>query len=452
MKPLLVLPLTLTILLVGLTDSARAVQTNEEQQLISVLQCASSPAEKDAACARLKHIGTDRSIPALVALLTDEQLSHSARYALESMASSKAGLALSEALGKTSGLTEVGIINSLAFRNEKRAVPALAKSLADKDTSVAAASAVALGQLGGTKALKALEKASSESVGPLHDAIADGWLRGATQLLAAGSRSKALGIFRALYEGESSDTYRTAAYRGMIQASGKAALRLMTTALLGSDTASQTAALQLVREVPGADATATFAGMLHRVDPPMQIALLEALNQRGDISAAPSIAVMDRSPSPEVRTAVVRALGNLGDATMVPILGVAATSTDAEEQSAARLALVQLRRGNPTEALLRLMPSAKPEVQAEFARALGARSDKSAVPRLTELARQGLGSAKKAALQALALLVDDPQVGLMVQFVRDAKSDGERADAAEATSAAKRRANSASPTAGAKSA
>ena len=75
-------------------------------------------------------------------------------------------------------------------------------------------------------------------------------------------------------------------------------------------------------------------------------------------------------------------------------------------------------------------------MQAEFARALGGRGDKTAVPRLVELARQESGSASKAALQALALLVEDSQVGMMVQFVVEAKTDTARADAAEALNSA----------------
>ena len=134
--------------------------------------------------------------------------------------------------------------------------------------------------------------------------------------------------------------------------------------------------------------------------------------------------------------AVINALGILGDDTMIPLLGVAAASTNAVEQTAARLALVQLHRGNPTETLLRLLPGAKPEVQAEFALALGNRGDQTAVPRLVELTREGAGSARKAALRALALLVEDKQLAAMVQFVTEAKTETERADAAEALNSA----------------
>ena len=296
MKHRLVLPLALTVLLLGLPDwPARpcpARSNSSSACCIRRVLCGERrrlrPAQK---------IGTDRSVPALAALLTDEQLSHSARYALESMPSKQAGQALIDALGKTSGLTKVGIINSLGMRGEKRAVPALAKALADKDDLVASAAATALGRIGGARALKALQQASAEPAGPVHDAVSDAWLRGANRLLAAGSRSKALAIFQALYEAEKSDTYRVAAYRGMILSSGKQALPLMTSAILGSDKASQTAALQLVREVNAPNATVTLSVLLHRVSAPVQVALLEGLAQRGDVSAASTIVVMDRSPS-----------------------------------------------------------------------------------------------------------------------------------------------------------
>jgi HEAT repeat protein len=436
MKRLLYLTVALGLLLPGRAFSAPAVGTNEEQQLIGVLQSNQSSREKDAACAQLKRIGTDQSIPALAALLADEQLSHSARYALESMPSAKAGQALTDALGKASGLTEAGIINSLGFRRETRAVPSLTKLLTNHDAQVAAAAATALGQIGGSKALKALQAATATSTGSVHDAVVDGCLRCANYLRAAGSRSKALAVFQQLYDTEKKDLVRIAAFRGMIQCSGGGAVRLMTGAIMGKDGASQTAALQLVREVPGSKATETFAALVRKVDPPVKVALIEGLTQRGDLSAAPVMVAMVTSASPEVRLAAINALGVLGDATTVPLLVVAAASSSGEEQKTARLALLELRRGNPTETLLRLLPAAKPEVQAEFARALGGRSDKAAVPKLVELAREGSGSASKAALQALVLLVDDSQVGLMVRFVVEARTDTARADAAEALNSA----------------
>ena len=55
-------------------------------------------------CRRLRTMGTARSVPALAALLTDEALSHMARFALGYMQAPEALAALRDALGKTSGL------------------------------------------------------------------------------------------------------------------------------------------------------------------------------------------------------------------------------------------------------------------------------------------------------------------------------------------------------------
>ena len=310
------------------------------------------------------------------------------------MPSAKAGQALIDAVGKTSGLTQVGLINSLGFRAEKRAVPALARLLTDQDAQVAAAAATALGQIGTSKALEVLQQTTSNSAGPVHTAVVDAWLRGANGLLAAGSPSKALPIFRVLYDTEKADVIRTAAYRGMSPSLPARGLPPMIHAILGQDGASQIAALQLVREVNAPNATRTFAVMLRKVEPPVQVALIEGLNQRGDVSAAPAIAAMVSSTSPEVRLAAIKALASWAMPRWFRCWASLPRCRTVKNRWPP-LALVELRRGNPTETLLRLLPDAKPEVQAEFARAFGDRGDKAAVPRLVELARHGSGSAGK---------------------------------------------------------
>ena len=120
----------LSALLLISASVARAADANEQDQ-IAILQSTASPHEKDAACLELKRIGTEQSVPALAALLTDEQLSHSARYALESMQAPEAGEALVAALPKTSGLLKVGIINSLAVRKDDAAIDAISGLLTD---------------------------------------------------------------------------------------------------------------------------------------------------------------------------------------------------------------------------------------------------------------------------------------------------------------------------------
>ena len=89
-------------------SDGRAGPTKSEQQLLGIFSSAASLQEKDAACAELKRIGTARSVPVLAGLLADPELSHSARYALESMPAPEAGLALLQALDRTIGTAQDG--------------------------------------------------------------------------------------------------------------------------------------------------------------------------------------------------------------------------------------------------------------------------------------------------------------------------------------------------------
>ena len=436
MKFLIVL---LTVGLFG-TQISLYAQTNtaaEEQSLIAILQSDQSPHDKDMACARLKHIGTEAAIPALAALLTDDQLSHSARYALEPMTSEKAGQALIDALPKTTGANRIGIIDSLGERGDKRAVTPLTSLLADTDTTTAAAAAEALGKIGGQEAQHTLDTALNKATGPVHDAVVDALLQCAT---AAHDRAE----FEKLFKNAKSDSIRIAAYRGIIETSdGREALKLVTKGAVSSDSAIQTAALQLAREVQAPGATAALAKLLRHAPMPVQISLLDALQQRGDPEAAPAILTLTaQTEDPDVRVACLNALGTLGGESAVPVLAKSAATGNVAEKRAAREALLNLNRGNVTEAMLRKLSaewSPTPAEQSELAHAIGHRGDASAMPELLKLAAHGTESVRDASFQALALLAGNSDLPTLVQLVASGASDNDRTAAAGAVGAVFRR-------------
>ena len=383
---------------------AQAGGGTPEQSLIAALQSAQTSAhDKDAACAQLKRIGTEAAIPALAALLTDDQLSHSARYALESMPSPQAGQALLEALPKTSGANRIGIINSLGERAEPAATKPLATALTDADAAVAIAAAEALGKIGGPAAQKALDQAPPQASPAVRDAVTDALLRCAT-------RTHDAAAFKKLYAGASNDAVRVAAYRGWIESSGRKGLRLVTQGILGGDSAAQTAALQLAREIQASGATTALAKLLPQVPAAVQIALVEALEQREDPQATPAILALMPQADVDLRVACLNALGNLGDGSVVAPLAKSAATGDVAEKRAARTALLNLRRGQATDALVWALPKSTPPEQAELAHALGHRGDAAAIPGLLQLALAPDGAGRKAALQALSLLARNTQL------------------------------------------
>jgi HEAT repeat protein len=431
-------PLAISLLALALPPQpAQGADPAEEDQQIAILQSSRPLADKDAACARLKWIGTAHCVPALAALVVDDQLSHSARYALESLPGPEAEAALLQALPKTAGSKQIGIINSLAVRRDIKAAPALGGLLSDADAGVARAAAMALGRIGGPQALEALQTAWSDTAsGALHEAEVDGLLACANQLLTEGRDSAALKIFQRLYDTGKNDGTRHAAFRGVILASGRRGISLMAGAIAGNDGASQGAALQVAAKIEGSDATRALADLLPKVKVAAQIALLECLDQRADPSALAAVAQMAGSPDPDVRLAAIKALGDLGDGSVAGLLAQQAASAIGAEKSAARLALLDLRRGQVTPALLESFATAAPAVKPELIRAIGGRGDMSAIPRLLELARSQDDGLRSSSLQALALLAGPAQLPDLVQLVVQATTDDARSEAADALNSA----------------
>jgi len=414
-----------------------AAEADEEQKLIGVIQSAAAGlAEKDAACARLKFIGTKRCVPALASLLANEQLSHSARYALEPMTFEEAGAVLRDALTNTTGLVRLGIIDSVGLRKDMRTVPVLAHLLRDEDVDTTRAAATSLGQIGGTDAVTALRSVSRDTTAQVHAAAADALLRCANRMLSSGQRSTALAIFEQLDTPSETEAVRISAFAGRVRASGNAGLNMVLHAISNPSDPSQLAALQLVRELQLPNTTRELGRVLPELKPPVQGALVEGLGQRGDVTVVPALAALAKTAPSETQVPIIHALNDLGDASVVPLLANWASSDVPDVQKAARHALVDLHRGNVTQALVEQLSTANPVVQAELARALGARGDKAAVPKLVDLARSGPSSAHGGVLHALSLLVDSAQLGTMVDLVVQAKDQNSRTEAAEALNSA----------------
>jgi hypothetical protein len=102
---------------------------------------------KAKACQRLAVVGGRTAVQDLGAMLSDAQLSHYARTALETIPHQSADEVLREALTKVKGLQLAGIINSVGFRRDSRAIPQLAVLRYDTDPEVVKAADAALARI-----------------------------------------------------------------------------------------------------------------------------------------------------------------------------------------------------------------------------------------------------------------------------------------------------------------
>jgi len=195
-----------------------AARKELETKIVAVLTSGAPRAGKDYACRQLRTIGTGASVPALAALLTDDELSHMARYALERIPHPVAAKALRDALAKTKGKLKVGLVSSLGVRGEAHSVAPLKSLLADGDDSVARAAALALGVIASPEAGQAL--ASAKPGSGTKAALADASLCCAEQLLAAGRKSDAKASYERLLKSSPSDPVKLAAELGVKKCAG----------------------------------------------------------------------------------------------------------------------------------------------------------------------------------------------------------------------------------------
>ncbi|MGA2032658.1 MAG: HEAT repeat domain-containing protein, partial [Thermoguttaceae bacterium] len=179
----------------ALLAATAAASVADEAKLIAVLKSGAALKDKADACRALARVGTRQAVPALAALLGDEQLSHMARYALEPIADPSVDDALRAAMGKLKGRPLMGVIGSLGVRHDAKAVAAMAELLADPDAGVAQAAARGLGQIGTSEAAQALDGALAGAPPANQVAFCEGLFRSAEALSAQGPCAQSQAIY-----------------------------------------------------------------------------------------------------------------------------------------------------------------------------------------------------------------------------------------------------------------
>ena len=404
---------------------------DEEQFALALLSQPGAVVGKEKACEQLRRSGTLKSVPALVACLSDEKLSHAARLALAAMPFPEAKAALRDALGTTSGVNKAGIIETLGTLRDPEYVPLIAPSLRDTNPVIAMSAALALGRITGPTAVEALKPLALDGSGRFRMVVLNSLLCCA-EALSGKDDAAALALYSDIYKQWGRSYVGTAAYRGMIRTSGDKAKDLIAAALLGNDPSLWEATLPAVREVGGPEITQTCVELLPRAPKNIVPGILEALAQRGDKTAAPAIALLVEDADPAISSTAVKTLSIIGDASSVPALVKVAAHSEEPNRSAAMQALMQINAPDASTALLAKIQGADPAEIAVLTKVLGQRRDEAAGPALRQLVQGQDSAVRTAAVQALAEVGVATDADLLCQVVERAENDKERAAAKRA--------------------
>jgi uncharacterized protein len=396
-----------------------------ESKLLSVLESPNASfAARQFVCRMLRRIGSARSVPALAKMLSDRELSHMARFALQHMPASEAGTALRGELATLSGELRVGVIGSLGLRGDAKSVPELAKLVTNHHKATAAAAIKALGRIGVRKAANALAKANVAS--KLRPARDDAYLMCADFLLAAQRTRRAVAIYKEMSEPANTTWIRIAAYRGLVQAQPNNAIPDVLALLRDDNLHMQRAAGRFIMQMPGENATIALASQLSTLDPAAQVLLISALDTRADRAAVPYVLKAAGHNSEQVRQSALKALGTLGDGSHVSLL----TQASIESNNSTKIALNSLRRiSGPgvTESLVKRAQSSAPvQERVNVMQVLVDRQEISAVPALCTLAQSTHADIRRGAIKALGALARAQEIPHMIALLLSAKSSAER--------------------------
>ena len=399
---------------------------------LAVLQSDADLKAKQDACIALSIYGGPGAIPVLEGLLTNAELSHMARYALEPMPYPEAGAALRNALAVTGGDLKVGIMNSLANRRDTECVPALIAAISDANATVAKEAARSLGVIATPECVTALVNAlpqADAASGRLH-AVCDGILRCAEAFLASGSRDEAIALYDRLRETPSvAHEVRTGALRGAVLARGpQEGLPVLLEAIHGEDKASFNGALRTAREMDGGDAvTAALVESLSALSAERKIALIQTLGHRGGSTAGPALLAEAQAGPENVRIEAVNALTRLAYTPALRLIAELATADeDAPLTQAARNALAYFPAPDGDAVLLALLDNPEPAARRVAVELIGRGGLPTPAGVLMNAAERDADTAVRlSALTALERSAGIPEIPRLLAVLRKAEASEE---------------------------
>lgn len=420
MRSILAVPSFLACLL-----GATAIDAKDSTELLKVIQSSeTSDVDRANAFEKIGDIAGEDAVEPLAGFLLDKRWSHYARFAFQKMEGSNVTNVLLRSLDALQGDLKLGVIDTIGRRHDPIAVAPLVKLLTSGDADVAAAAAVALGEIGTTDAAAALTEALDSEKDPnRRESLASSLLMVGQRLAQTGDTQAAIGLFDRLRNAEVPQPYRIGATQNAMLARGAQGVDLMVEQLKSPDREYFQTGLTVSRVLPGERATKGLTDSLQaESSQDRQVLLILALRDRGDKQALGAVLEKLKSDSPAVQLAAINAIGAIGDDSSVSILASVANSANTD---AVLGALVELKGPRVNAAL---MKAAEPPNSSTVAiKALGKRRAKEAVQLLFQLSEANSAAVSQEAIVALGTAVSQDRFLDLVALLKAAKTADRKA-------------------------
>jgi HEAT repeat protein len=405
-----------------------------EDKLLGVLASseATFPA-KQYACRMLKVVGSEKSVPALAKLLTDEKLSHAARIALEALPGESTDAALRDALGKTSGKLKIGVTGSLGARGDHKAIPALAKLTGDNDADTAIAALKALGRIGGIEAANALKAAKPPKAAEV--TAIEMHLLCAESLAKAGDTATAKKLYEEMLIEFAPKQVRVGAFLGLVRMAPEAEVSRVMKALRGDDPVLSQAVVPALLALPPKAVVPALAAELPTLSAEKKVLTFRVLSAIPGVSPyGETLNSFITDISPAVQLAAVEAAVQLGNAQNVTTL-VAKLADDGDLGKAAKQTLTDLQRDGVAAELVKAAGAGDPKLRVMALAILADRRDPSVLSALYALTEDKEVKVRRAATKSIGTLGGAGDVAKLVDLLLARQDSGDRDSFASAISA-----------------
>lgn len=398
-----------------------------EQILIDTLKDAKTNDAKQFLCRQLRTIGTGKCVPQLESMLTDNEISHMARYALGRIQDPKAGDAIHRAIARTSGKLKVGMINSIVDLNYLPALPDIAKLVNSDDDQVAVAAVKALGYFGGSDSVTTLLKVRGSANKDMKIEIDNAMLNCAEKFIADGQRRDARNIYKEYYSEKHPEQLRIAGLKGLMNVGGEETIALLLGAINGSDPAFQKNAIAMMAELKGKMITDTLIKLSETLPPDGQELVLGTFEARGDSVATPAIIKAASSQDENVRIAALLALGGVGTEKGISTLAKAASSGSRHEREVATASLTRMKGEGMDNAFIRAVNTGSDKDRVQIVKAIGMRGTRRALPVLLEAAKtDDLSEIRREAILSIGMIGRQSEIDTLISLAIAPKDAGDR--------------------------
>lgn len=394
---------------------------SDEPKLIAALKDPSAPLkDRIDACRQLAIMGSRDSIAPLAALLTDERLSHMARYALQTNPDPAADDVLRDALGKVKGRLLVGVIHSVGYRRDAKAVAPLVGLLGNSDLLVAGAAARALGDIGTMEAVQALQKGLPKAPAECRLDFYEGLLRCAESLAANDQRQEAVAIYTQLYQADAPPQVRGGALRAAILTGGRNRQKLLQEHLGNEDYVLFSAAVEASHEMRRPRTTTILTDVLKGLSADRQIVVMHALGVRGEKGAVPALLETAGSGDLRVRVVALQVATELGDAAAVPVLVRLLDDGNHEVAKAAQECLATFPGQAADAVVMKMFADTNRDKQRVALELMGRRRMTGGIPALIEAAGDADLGTRTAVIRMIGELGGFDQLPVLLSMLQKA--------------------------------